>query len=381
VPRRRRGPVAAGLLAAAVAAGLAAAPVACVDLFHSTNFETLCDLDAAACASSDASAPVVDATPPPFDGNFCLWDSATARANALHACAWLGACAGPVGDNAFGPCVVNATLAYDCATNPNRPVIGAAYAFWSQLWSASSCADVRNAVLPADTNGSCSASSSAYAGCIGSTSTLLVCAADDGGASSAPASVENCAALGQTCAGAGVVAACAGAASTCSSAGTSCNGTHLDDCEDAGPFDLGVDCASFGGGRCANGACASTGDACEASAAVTCNGNVAMGCPSGFAEQVDCAALLAPTTAPPPCNAGAGGRPWDVSRACNVGSCSDVNDSCSPSGLATLSSCARGAIFSVSCTSLGFAGCALVSVPNDPTLHAACIPPSAPDGG
>ena len=129
-------------LAAAIAAS--AGLVACFDLFHSTaGLHDACDLDAAACAD-DAASP--DAAPAGTD--FCSWSPAQARDNATHACAWLGACESPLGHDAFGPCMVDALLAYDCTANPNHPSRGKGHTFWDCLWQVGSCADVTACVFP-----------------------------------------------------------------------------------------------------------------------------------------------------------------------------------------------------------------------------------------
>ena len=272
----------------ALSIGVLGGVAACVDLFHSTNFETLCDLDAAACAAVDASADGAAAAPrdagaPDGPTDFCQWDSVTAGNNAAHACAWLGACAGPLGENALGPCIVNATLAYDCAANPNRPVVGAAHAYWDILWQAASCGDVLRAVQPSST--ACAAAPASYVTC--EAATRVACGPAN--AMSAPVGVEDCAAAGQTCALVNGSGACVGP-SSCAGAtavlacGASGGPTLLADCEDGGT-DLGVDCANFGGGSCtASGGVAACravdGGSCTPSSAITCgtsNPNVATG--------------------------------------------------------------------------------------------------------
>jgi hypothetical protein len=360
--------------------------VACVDLFHGTSFASACDVDAAACAPLDANvaddAPIVveDAG---TDGptNFCAWSSATAAANAAHACAWLGACEGAFDDNAFGPCMVHAVLAYDCATNPNRPVIGAAHAYWDCLWQATTCGDVANCVEPSGTRETCAGAGAAYVACDPSTAALIACG---GGVASGspPAGLESCAALGQTCTTSGP-AECSGSTTACSgaSSGAMCAAgtTRLHDCDpDGGALDYGVDCASFGAGSCfsgAFGACLATdGAPCAPQSAVTCeDGGVAVGCPSGVTEQIDCDAVLGVTGGASTCNPQAPGRQWDVSRACSLGTCDGQHDSCDPTG-PTITTCFHGATFSASCKDLGFTSCALATYPGDPSQHAYCTP-------
>jgi hypothetical protein len=351
------------LLAAALASTSGAALVACIDLFHSTDFATACDVDAAACVNANAASLA------PFPADFCAWSTDVARANASHACAWLGACASPIGDDAFGDCVVRARLAYDCAANPNRRLrAGAAHDVWDHLWRASSCADVLGALFPPRTVASCAASSSAYAACAGET-TLVSCAVDDAG-STITAGVESCAARAQTCVVANGGAVCAGSPSPCAvEAGTSCTtSTQLQDCEtgDAGAIDLGVDCTSVGAGACVAGApaaCAATGDAgCAPSTTVTCDSNgVATACPSGVVEAVDCRALLGAAS----CDPTGEGRAWDVARACTAGTC--ASDSCQGTMLA---SCGRGVTFRIDCATVGLGACRLGALSG----RAACAP-------
>ncbi|MGO8994852.1 MAG: hypothetical protein ACLQVI_16175 [Polyangiaceae bacterium] len=370
--------------ALALAASLAAAPVACVDLFHSTNFETACDVDAAACAPGDGSSSAADAGPLPFPANFCAWDPTTARANALHACAWLGACAGPVGDNAFGPCFVQAMLAYDCAANPNRQLRpGPAHDLWDHLRLATSCADVLAALLPSSSKvPACGASPSPFEACY--TNALLSCGGEDSG----PPITEgfaSCGALGQICASSGAVAACAGSSSACTgntAEDAGCAGTQLHDCDpDASPFDQGVDCASFGAGQCVSGspaACLAESDAsCTPTSAITCNStDVVSGCPSGFTEQVDCRALLGMGG----CNSAGAGRPWDVSRACTFGTgCSDSCTESAGGASSLLNGCVRGAFVSVDCAAVGFSTCAILQ--DDPAHHAVCVQAAPEDAG
>jgi hypothetical protein len=339
----------------------AVAPIACVDLFHATHFENACELDAAACDPEASTSP--------FPTDFCAWTPAVAQNNAYRACAWLGACASPVGDNAFGPCAVQATLAYDCDANPNRRLLpGATHDFWDRLWRAQSCADVSRAIAPPNTVAQCAPSDASYAGCPFGGGALLTCEANDAGMA-----LESCVAAGKICASVNGVSECAGSSAACAGeeAGSSCVGaTQLRDCDPAvGVFDQGLDCASVGGGRCVPGtlpACAAVGDAgCTPSAAVSCANGVASGCPSGVVEQVDCTALLGTSS----CDPGASGRPWDVSRACNAGSCANVSDTCSPDG-ARLTSCARGASISVDCATVGLSSCKIDEV----TQRAVCVP-------
>src|SRR5580692_1182682 len=80
---------------AVLAAGSVGLALLACDLFHSTNFVTLCELDASAEGCGDG-APRGDAgAVTPTD--FCTLDAGGAYQFAQHACAWLSACESPLG--------------------------------------------------------------------------------------------------------------------------------------------------------------------------------------------------------------------------------------------------------------------------------------------
>ncbi len=341
-----------------VAASGGAAFVAC-DLFHSTEFATLCDVnpDAGACRDGDAGT------------NFCTWDSGVALEKAQHACAWLSACESPLGNNDFGPCMIQALLAYDCSTNPNRPVLGELHTYWDALSNAQSCKDVDDVVFPGEAP-TC-ANGGGFVGCgvlNGSSDNRTVrveCYVVD-----AQASGENCLAQGRTCDAGSCVP---GPAPSCIQG---CEGSTLHVCDDAG-VDNGTDCKFFGGGRCLDDggvfACSSSGDAsCPATQTVACAGDLAQGCPAGTKEQVDCHALTGTGT----CNAGTVSPAQGVAGACFVhgeaGICPP--DSCTDGG-ASLVSCARGQTFSVSCADVGLGPCHVVPTVDGTGPRAACSGP------
>jgi hypothetical protein len=346
--------------------------VAC-DLFHSTDFPTLCDLDSSAPGCFDAGAKVIEASPPPpGPTNFCGWDQPTARSHAERACAWLSACESPLGDNDFGPCMVHALLAYDCTANPNRPVRGALHDYWDALWQATSCRDVDRVVFPgagaADkvppcaSGGGFAACGTAYDG--GDNSNVRVeCDQAD-----AQARGENCLVQGRTCA----AGACVGTSlGSCTMSG--CTMASLHDCNEAG-IDKGTDCTLFGDGACvandAGPACASTGTIpCPPAVTVTCSeAGAAQGCPAGTSETIDCTTLTGPGT----CSAGQASPAWDVSSACMVDGGVCGLDTCA--GTDTLTSCARGQTFATSCVAWSLGECGIVMTVDGP--RAACGKPS-----
>lgn len=268
-----------------IALSLAAAIVACADLFHDTDSPNLCDVDAAApgcAATSDAGIEI------------CATDHATAEKRALHACAWLAACENPIGKNATGECLVEALQAYDCQANPNRRPKLAAKTFWVDLATVKSCAEVDKAVLPKGV-GTCGGAG--YIGCSqggGNESSRLQCPS-----SGQRYFGENCILQGKTCDALPKVgdagnnsALCLGdKRRACTQSG--CNGAHLAACDDAG-LDRGLDCSLFGKGECvptgAQPACRPDSEiACASTADIKCtSGGVAESCVSGFKESVDC---------------------------------------------------------------------------------------------
>jgi hypothetical protein len=335
---------------------------ACVDLFHDTDLEARrCDdgPDAQPCVASDGEGPdVVEAEGEAF--SFCDWDAATARNKAIHACAWLGACAKPAGNNRFGTCMMNAIAAYDCKAMPNRPVRGAAFAYWDCLWRADDCKAIARCVAPNGPASPCGTNATEYTQCESAADggknvdTLNTCGAHLEGDEAALA-IESCAAVGQTCAVIDTGGACSGSITPCRDAGrASCIGGHLHTCGEHG-VDKGIDCASFGDGKCApNGAaCMPTSDASCADAALGCDGDKAVACPAGKLETVDCAALVGQKGT---CDAGAPGAPWDVARACGRQTSECDVDTCDGT---RLTSCIRGARVSFDCKSVALGACTL----------------------
>jgi hypothetical protein len=338
-----------------VAIGLAfASAIACVDLFHSTNATSLCEIDAnAPGCSGDGGAP--DVAPP----DLCAGDSGVASSRALHACAWLSACEHPVGQNATGLCMANAILAYDCQANPNRKPKGKALAFWQCLLGIASCSDVAKCVMPDGVVPGCSAGG--FIGCsqgASNPSTRFDCVQPT---DAAPAA-ENCQMRGQTCDSldrdaSNHAALCVGPlARACTTSSGCAAGGKLSLCDDAG-IDRGYDCADFGAAQCdpsgASPACApETTGTCAGSNDINCtSGNIkAQGCVTSAPEAVDCTPLSGPGT----CNPIEAGSPGTIpSSACWVdGGC--ITDACDGG---TLVACIRGRSLAVDCTALGLKTC------------------------
>ncbi|HEX3772228.1 MAG TPA: hypothetical protein VHV30_15235 [Polyangiaceae bacterium] len=374
--------LAGGGLSMLAGAGL----VACFDLLHSTSdFETACEIDASrpGCAR-EAEAEAVST-------DFCAWKPVEATEHALHACAWLGACETPLGNNAFGPCYFRALMAYDCAANPNHPVQNEAHRLWDCLQRTKSCADV-DACIFGSSPPICPQVSDLTV-CVGGTPTTRVRCEDGGAQGDAQARGENCALWGQTCASiAGGGSLCAGDAkgATCEEGTGSC-GVHtpLHWCAaiDGGPpRDVGIDCASYGAGACVGllesdagyaswTACApaDAGPSCTLDASATCDdAGRALSCPTGVVETIDCARLL---NQPAGCVSGALDPQFDWTGPCTLVPSQCPADSCDRDG--GLTSCERGAGFSVDCASEGLGACALVTAEPGAPARAACAPPAA----
>ena len=342
----RRGVVTSGVLVASVAL------VACVDLFHSTDFggcagggcveggSTSGDAsardsgrDATHDTSHDGSLPKGDAvaearadgrrkdsgseasTAPGDSGadsplgkmdaghdsgmdagtDFCAWSESTAAANAEHACLWLSGCFAAYGLSEYGTCYPTALLAYDCALDPNQKVRGSLHAFWDALRSAESCDAVLQAMFPAAVPG-CTMNSTHQ--CIGNI--LVAC-----GSNAKIVSAANCETVGYTCSN-GTCQPPGGAigcgATVAQSPTPTCDGGVFHSCQEvernggAVVVDIGKSCTNFGAGRCmavpdAAAGCLPSGTTmpCTPSTTVTCGADASVtGCATGMLETVHC---------------------------------------------------------------------------------------------
>lgn len=354
-------------IAAWIAGGAAGAAsfFGCVDLFHSTDFGT-----------TVVSGPI----------DFCTWSRSAAHDHAVQACALLAACQSPVGDNAVGSCMVNATFAYDCSANASLPVTGKAYEFWDCMAHATSCGEVSSCVYsdpPSITSNAkgptCDATqTSAFTACNGGTSSTRV----DCQGSGKSAVGESCLASSRSCVPKknGKAAICAGSEGvTC--AKTGCNGTALDSCVDAGGgdfFDVGLDCASYGAGKCEEmdagadaapigpGCVPVDAGACPPEPGVRCSGSKAESCATGFNAVVDCSALGDDVG----CSTSTGAAAWDLTAACQASSPKCSADVCADGHL---QACVRGSIVDVDCAGLGLGACTTITTSDGP--RASCAAP------
>jgi hypothetical protein len=360
---------------------------ACVDLFHSTDFDTLCTLDPAneACpqaAPGDAgTADVVDATDeeaprPRLD--FCAWSTAEARTRAERACVWLGACEGPLGWTKLGSCMTEAILAYDCNANPSMRPQGKVDALWQCLAQVSSCDDVDACVFPGGLQ-QCEplgAPGSFTACAVDANSDVLVECGDVAGGR--PTGVAPCIGQSRTCAAVDPSqAACTGWVDPGCSTGNSCTGTFAIDCRPASPenIDFGFDCAGYGAGRCVKDL---RGTQCTpdlaaqscAGAFLECDGTTAFSCIDGRLAAVDCG-KFGGTCDPNRTNI-AGRLPIEACRAFAPGTTNPacgVADSCLSTSVRSCSVYADTP-FEISCTRHGLGPCAVRANGN-----AACTPP------
>ena len=374
--RARTWPALATLALLSLFAG--GALVACFDLLHSTaDVRTACELD--------AGYPGCTAVVTKGETDFCAWTADEAKQHALHACTWLGACETPMGNNAFGPCYFRALLAYDCAANPNHRSRQSAHDLWDCLQQVKSCGDVDTCIFRGAAPVACG-DPGVYTACPGTNQDVRVLCVDGGAEPYPRARGENCALWGQTCATTAGGGVCAGEATGVSCARSECAGNSLHWCvagDDGGPgIDRGIDCASNGAMECSGFpspdaaqwlACKADGDAgaCAPDASAACDNGLAVMCPSGVPETLDCAALLG---TPGACVAGALSPPFDWTSPCSLPASGCASDDSCDGGL--LTSCERGAKFQVDCAGEGLGACRLLTADPGSAPRAACGRPS-----
>jgi hypothetical protein len=370
-----RGPA----IGTAVTAAWVTILAACTDLFHSTDdIRTACAIDAATAGCSIEGG--VDSSSSDAGGDsadFCAWSSEEARARAAHACAWLGACAGPLGGNAFGACTVQARLAFDCAANPDHVVHGRSHDRWACLAAASTCDGVRQCFLPEPVR--CEIPGDYVECAVDGGDVRVECVATD-----AAVRIEDCSLWGQTCVSSGASARCGPSAAPvdCTEARGACDNSARGGVRwcDADGGQTGIDCSGNGAQACGafaddSGAewpaCTPETDAaapCTASLSVQCANGVAHTCAAGFSESIDCASLLGSADA---CTGISLSPPFDWTSACAL------TTPCAPDSCAgtVLTSCARGATFSVDCSDAGLGRCNVVATDLNAAARAACAPP------
>jgi hypothetical protein len=339
--------------------------VACVDVFHGTDFTTLCVATPSAC--SDAG---VSRLPPLPD--FCSFSPAEAQRHAERACAFLGACRGATEATSFGACMLRALAAYDCKLNPALRPRGPNKDLWACLGSVGSCGEVDACLFGDAAPPTCGpVSGGTFRACADGRS-LIECGLP--AATNPPVAVEPCTFEGRGCLEIdGTRALCVGKAGATCTGPDRCDGTSAIRCDGTSvTADIGVDCAAFGFGVCvtddAGIACAPAADtpSCTGTSELRCDdAGVARACVAGHELAFDCSRLglvcatSAETRAIAPITA-CGPRP--------EGRC-DAPDTCSGD---LLRSCARGRAFTLACSSLGLKPC---TVPTIGTPIATCARP------
>ncbi|HEY8078862.1 MAG TPA: hypothetical protein VIF62_32240 [Labilithrix sp.] len=348
-----------------IALGVAGA-AACVDLFHGTDFTTFCTVNPTDPACGGDGGGVAEAgrdASPPID--FCTLSSADSRRYAEHACAWLGACEGPVDSTKMGTCLAQAILAYDCGANANLRPRGATLALWECLAQTKSCGDVDACVFQGGVQ-ACQpvGSGGMFTACGNGPNAAVRVQCTSAGR---PSAVEPCALTGRTCTTRNEsVAECTGTSGK-SCAGTKCAGTSAVVCGTGGDsmIDRGLDCASYGAGACVMTA---NGPACKPSDSVACSGDagdgtttcassIALTCVGGSVIRTACDALDSKAS----CVADAG----IVLSPENVAACGPntaggatiactADDACSGN---TLTSCDQGIKYVVDCNAQGLGAC------------------------
>lgn len=248
--------------------------VSCVDLFHSTDVETACDKNPGdpACTSSAITTCTT--------GN-------EARRLAERSCAWLGACEGGTGRNAFSSCMVDALRVFDCDVAPERKAQGDLISHWSCLASADSCGDVDKCVYGEKSPPVCDDASLTY-GCVDER-VYTVC-----NGAGRPANAEDCSLLGKVCSGGtNGIFGCTGAQKrSCAQSG--CKGDrYLVSCSNG--VDYGFDCNGYQTTCDSTGTspvCKLGGAPCDQRGAITCKEGFAQLCGGdGHLDTVNCTAL------------------------------------------------------------------------------------------
>lgn len=348
----------------AVGCGLCAltALVACVDLFHSTDFGTTdCTADPSSCAAETGSTTEAGTGPTkPADSStkfdFCSWRSSEALTQAGKACALLGACLSPMGSSTFGTCWEHAAAAFDCEGNPGLRPAGEADDFWHCVAEADSCDAGALCVFPSGVPKCTVSGGGTFTGCSGAA--RVECSASG----QPPTAVEACMAAGQTCHKIDQsTAVCAGSKGVDCAVGTSCSGTQAIDCSNAGfpTQDLGLDCANVGKGTCVTvdggPICLpidSASTECTADQPFQCVGDVLRGCYKGSRIEVNCG------TFDRKCDSSLA-TGYDPFRACRerTATC-PAADSCDGT---VLESCGSGGRVRFDCKTAGMSGCQILA--------------------
>lgn len=352
-----------------LATGAVGFAIACVDLFHSTDFKTLCteNPQAPQCGGSGTTDGGSDAgtdapAKPPID--LCTLTSEEVRARAIKACALLGACGASIQPDAFGQCVPRAMLAMDCSANPHLRPLGDNLKLWQCLAEVASCRDI-DTCLFGGTRQNCAAAplTSCSDPSLNGGNVLIDCTLPAGPETTR---FEPCLANSQRCTREGTSQAfCTGGQGVSCTVST-CDGTNAVVCDGR---DKGIDCAGLGGGSCyfdvtaGSPACkpGPTARDCPVdggalTAIVTCDesNNVAFACVDGKEVAINCTRLGLK------CDPAVNAPPHDPAAKCVTDAfqsikCVETSDTCSGDDL---QGCSKGERYVARCVSLGLGKCA-----------------------
>jgi hypothetical protein len=351
-----------------VTLGLATIPaVACVDLFHNTDFadpvSTAGDAgpEVRPPAPRDARSEANEPEPEPVD--LCVGNGDTPLVRAEAACRLIGACGGHLATKNYAECVFHALRVFDCTVEPALRATGKRKDYWecaTRAANAGSCAKLavcseNSACFVPPTN------PEPFTNCQGDT--RFSC----DGVSTTPLGRQSCSAIGKTCKNGSCVSG-EFATDNCSPA-ESCGagGKVMATCVEA--VDVGVDCSQFGDSRCivAGTAAQCTGASDEQADANSCSegcdaNNRSTNCPGGNRATTNCAALgfeckpeLSVRTPSDRCT---------KNIPCNQDRCAGN----------TVTSCFRGLVRTDDCAAKGL-GCILRSDGRDPKV-ATCTAPN-----
>lgn len=351
---------------------IVAGSAACVDLFHSTDFDTLCTIDPSKCApeAGDVEAgPGGEAGPDaPSRVDTCKFSHAEAKAVAERACAWMGACAGSIEESKFGTCMIRALAAYDCAINPALRPQGEADDLWQCLLDVRSCKTVSDCLFHGKAPACPPIDKGSFTACTSDGKSRARCASADAATNPADG-VEVCVLDGRGCSTLGAdKAACTGGLHDTCSGPPQCAETHAVQCD--GTLDVGLDCALFGGGRCVADdagavACApSEGSAaCDAGLAIACDDDagIARRCVEGHLETIDCRQMGLE------CQSSISNGTQLLNACVKVSSPCVADDTCPTA--TTLKSCSGGGTFELDCAALGLGACKLVTTNTIPVAR------------
>lgn len=359
---------------------------ACVDLFHSTDFDTLCTLNPSACAAeAGGDGPVgvdagIDVVVPDID--FCSFSPAQAREKAERTCAWLGACTGPRSGSSFGQCMLRALAAYDCNFNPTLPVVDDAKRLWACLVDVNSCERVEACLFAGRFGGCPKVDAGSFTACDEDGGANVVECGIGGEVSNPPQAVEPCVLEGRRCqrvsSGSAVCAGLGVFGPQCNAEAARCEGTNAMRC--VASYDNGLNCAGYGAKKCVADDAGLAACAPLETAAASCtnatgqlgatcdDGGVATRCVAGKRAELRCGSVGIGCTVPMPEDKAA---TLDLLQMCKTSSgpslCTN-EEVCGAldGGVTGIQSCANTTLFTLDCAKVGLGPCKKGEAPKPP---------------